>query len=70
MDEDEVSEEQLLEGEEAPADHDHDGVDLTAESLWDHLAYEHAVAVPDGLSPGTLQGMHDRFHGEAHAADD
>lgn len=70
MDEDQVSEEQLLEGEEAPADHDHEAVEPTAESVWDHLAYEHAVAVPDGLSLSTLQGMHDRFHGEAHAADE
>ncbi len=70
MDQDEVSEEELLEGEKSPADHDHPGVEPTEESLWDHLAYDHATAVPQGLSLGTLQGMHDRFHGEAHAVDD
>ena len=70
MDEDEVTEEQLQAGEDAPADHTHDGVDMTEESLAEHLVSGHRVEIPDGLSTGTLQGMHDRFHGETHAAYD
>lgn len=57
-------------GERAPTDHDHDGVDLTEESLAEHLISGHGIDVPDPLSTGTLQGMHDRFHGEAHATED
>lgn len=70
MDElDEVSEACLQEGEDRPADHDHEGVVLTDESLGEHLRTAHEMDAPSGLSLSTLQGMHDRFHGEAHAAD-
>lgn len=67
---DEVPESSLQAAEGRPADHDHDGVDLTDESLAEHVASAHGVDIPDGLSFSTLQGMHDRFHGEAHAIDD
>jgi hypothetical protein len=67
---DEVSEEELSAGETRPTDHDHDGVDVTEESLSDHLAGEHHVDAPEGLSSGALRGVHDRFHGEAHATED
>lgn len=67
---DEVSEACLQEGEDRPADHDHDAVALTEDSLGDHLRSDHRVDAPTGLSLSTLQGMHDRFHGEAHAIDE
>ena len=67
---DQVPEELLEAGAERPKSHDHDGVEMTVESLRDHLAFDHVTAPPDGLSLGALQGMHDRFHGESHAADD
>ena len=67
---DPVPEEGLQAGEERPADHDHAGVELAHDSLRDHLAFEHMTVAPDGLSYGALAGMHDRFHGEAHAADE
>lgn len=67
---DPVPEERLQVGEERPTNHDHAGVGLTDESLRDHLAFEHMTVAPEGLSFGALQGMHDRFHGEAHAADE
>ena len=66
----EVPEARLQAGEDRRWDHDHGGVDVTDESLTDHLAGEHDTEVPDGLSFGALRGMHDRFHGEAHAVDD
>lgn len=64
-----MTEDVLEAGEAAPADHHHDAVDTTEESLADHLISSHQVEIPNGLSTGTLQGMHDRFHGEAHAVD-
>ena len=70
VDEDEVTEAELRAGEAAPADHAHGDVAITEESLADHLVSEHHVDIPSGLSTGTLQGMHDRFHGETHAAYD
>lgn len=66
----EVSEACLQEGEDHPADHDHATVAPTEESLADHLASAHGVRPPAGLSLSTLEGMHDRFHGAAHAIDD
>lgn len=65
-----MSEDQLQDAEHGPADHHHDGLAPTGDALLEHLAAAHGVDVPDRLSTGTLQGMHDRFHGEAHAADD
>jgi hypothetical protein len=67
---DEVPEERLQEGEERPADHSHSAVEVTSDSLHEHLVSKHATDVPEGLSFGALQGMHDRFHGEAHAVDE
>jgi hypothetical protein len=67
---DEMPEERLRAGEDRPANHDHEGVGLTEESLSAHLTLEHETVVPEGLSFGALRGMHDRFHGEAHATDD
>jgi hypothetical protein len=66
----EVPEAQLQEGEARPVHHDHEGVGVTHESLAEHLARGHQMEVPDELSFGALRGMHDRFHGEAHATDD
>lgn len=65
-----VPEERLQMGEARPADHDHAGVELEHDSLRDHLAFEHMTLAPEELSYGALEGMHDRFHGEAHAADE
>lgn len=70
MDEEQVSEEQLLAGERSAPDHDHEGVGVTEASLADHLVSGHGMDVPEALSFGALQGLHDRFHGEAHAIDD
>lgn len=67
---DEVSEAALQAGEDRPADHDHGGVALTEEALGEHLRHQHRMDAPTGLSLSTLQGMHDRFHGEAHAIDE
>jgi hypothetical protein len=67
---DQVPEERLQVGEQTPANHSHDGVELTDDSLREHLAADHMTVAPEGLSFGALQGIHDRFHGEAHAADD
>lgn len=67
---DKVSEERLRIGEERPTNHDHAGVEVADDSLRDHLVAKHLTLVPDGLSFGALRGMHDRFHGEAHAADE
>lgn len=53
---DEVSEDQLQQAEDGPADHHHDGLDPTKEGLRDHLLGMHRVDVPDRLSTGTLQG--------------
>ena len=66
----EVPEAVLQRGEERPADHHHDDVALTERSLLEHLGTAHRTDAPDGLSLSTLQGMHDRFHGEAHAIDE
>jgi hypothetical protein len=66
----EVPEERLQRGEAQPADHHHDDVALAEEAMEEHLVSDHRVDVPEGLSLGTLEGMHDRFHGEAHAIDD
>lgn len=70
MTEEPITEEQLQAGERRPADHHHGGVEVGEESLADHLASAHRTEVPDGLSFSTMQGIHDRFHGEAHALDD
>jgi hypothetical protein len=67
---DQVPEERLQAGERGPTNHDHAGVEITDDSLWDHLAFEHMTVPPEGLSFGALRGMHDRFHGESHAADE
>jgi hypothetical protein len=50
--------------------HHHHGLEITEESLLDHLATHHGMAMPETLSFGALRGIHDRFHGEAHATDD
>lgn len=65
-----MTERQLQAAEAAPTDHRHDEVVITEESLADHLTSEHGVDIPGGLSAGTMQGMHDRFHGETDAAYD
>jgi hypothetical protein len=70
VEEAEVTEEQLQVAEAAPADHHHGGVVITEESLAEHLRGEHGVDLPAELSTGTMQGMHDRFHGEKDAAYD
>lgn len=70
MTEEPITEQQLQAGERQPADHHHDEVEVDEESLAGHLASEHRTEVPDGLSFSTMQGIHDRFHGEAHALDD
>ncbi len=70
MDEEEITEEQLQAGERSRTDHVHDGIEISEEALAAHLSSDHAVDLPDGLSFGALQGLHDRFHGEAHAIDD
>jgi hypothetical protein len=62
-----VPEERLQAGEEAMANHHHEGVEMTEASLGHHVASDHGIVVPEGLSFGALRGMHDRFHGEAHA---
>jgi hypothetical protein len=67
---DEVPEERLRAGEEGGRSHDHEGVNVAEESLEVHLASDHHMALREGLSLGALRGIHDRFHGEAHAADD
>ena len=66
---DEIPEERLRAGEEAGAGHDHEGVDIAEESLEAHLAADHDTVLREGLSFGALRGVHDRFHGEAHATD-
>ncbi len=70
MEEEEITEEQLQAGERSRTDHVHDEVVIREDSLAEHLCSEHAVELPDGLSFGALRGLHDRFHGEAHAIDD
>jgi hypothetical protein len=67
---DEMPDERLRAGEKRSANHAHEEVGITDESLSDHLAVEHETVIPDGLSFGALRGMHDRFHGETHATDD
>ncbi|HWE55590.1 MAG TPA: hypothetical protein VG435_08755 [Acidimicrobiales bacterium] len=67
---DEMAEEKLAAGEQRSTDHDHDGVEVTENSLSDHLTGEHGMEIPDGLSAGALRGIHDRFHGEAHASEE
>lgn len=67
---DEMPEERLRAGERRLVEHSHEEVDVTDEALSEHLSSDHRSEVPDGLSYGALRGMHDRFHGEAHAADD
>jgi hypothetical protein len=57
-------------GEQGPVDHTHERVEIGEEALAGHLASNHRMVVPEGLSFGALRGMHDRFHGEAHATDD
>lgn len=64
-----MPEERLQVGEEQPADHDHADVEPSHDWLRDHLAFEHMTVAPEELSYGALRGMHDRFHGEAHATD-
>jgi hypothetical protein len=66
----EVSEEVLEAGESSHTDHDHDGVEPSEDALGAHLVSDHAADIPEGLSGGTLRGVHDRFHGEAHATED
>jgi hypothetical protein len=67
---DQVPEECLRAGEHGRVNHHHHEVEITEESLLDHLATRHATAMPETLSFGALRGIHDRFHGEAHATDD
>jgi hypothetical protein len=64
-----VPEDRLRAGEENPAEHHHGDVEITDESLSHHLALSHGLVTPEDLSFGALQGIHDRFHGEAHAVD-
>jgi hypothetical protein len=67
---DEVPEEVLEAGERRATAHRHDDVSVTDDALDRHLEEDHGTAAPEGLSFGALRGMHDRFHDEAHAADD
>lgn len=65
-----VPEERLLEGERRTTDHHHGDVAVTDQALEAHLVSDHGAELPERLSLGTLQGLHDRFHGETHAVDD
>ena len=67
---DELPDEEIAAAEVAPAGHDHDGVTTADDSLRDHLQTAHGLVVPAELSGSTLQGLHDRVHGESHAADE
>jgi hypothetical protein len=40
------------------------------EELLDHLQLAHDLDAPDRLSRSTMQGLHDRLHGETDAASD
>jgi hypothetical protein len=64
----EVPEDLLRVAEMRPTNHSHEGVDVTNDSLGEHLISDHGLA-PGGMSFGALRGIHDRFHGKAHATD-
>ncbi|MBW3614005.1 MAG: hypothetical protein KY439_01665 [Actinobacteria bacterium] len=49
--------------------HSHELVSSEDATLVDHLARDHALEAPVGMSAATLEGLHDRLHGEAHATD-
>ena len=68
----EVPEESIEEAETDPARraHDHDGVAADDGSLAVHLAVTHGLGEAEGVSPATQEGLHDRVHQSAKAADD
>jgi hypothetical protein len=50
--------------------HQHDREATGSGSLAQHLRRDHDLDTPEGMSDGTLEGLHDRFHSRRHAADE
>jgi hypothetical protein len=64
----ELPDEAIETAEEHPTEHEHGPMD--DEELLDHLQLAHDLDAPDRLSRSTMQGLHDRLHGETDAASD
>ena len=68
---DEVSEEDISKAERASdRGHGHEGVAGEDGTLRAHLLRDHGLDVPEGVSPATQSGLHDRLHEETAAADE
>jgi hypothetical protein len=68
---DPLPEEEIESAEEpVPPSHPHDGITALDETLRAHLVDAHGLDVPDHVSGSTAQGLHDRLHDRAKAADD
>lgn len=50
-------------------EHDHQGVGSQDDTLVEHLRRLHALDPPAHLSRTTIEGLHDRLHEEAKAAE-
>lgn len=64
----ELSEPEIEAAEHRASEHGHDDVD--AAGLADHVRTVHQLDVPEHLSASTVEGLHDRVHHQADAADD
>jgi hypothetical protein len=62
----ELPEEAIETAEDQPVAHDHSPLD--DDELLDHLRSRHHLEAPAGLSRSTVDGLHDRLHGETDAA--
>jgi hypothetical protein len=66
--EQELPDEAIEAAEQHPTGHGHAPMD--DEGLLSHLRSAHDLDAPDHLSRSTLQGLHDRLHGDTDAAAD
>ena len=68
---DDLPEEEIEQAEDDPATgHSHAGVLPEDGTLAGHLVDVHGLDADPGLSPTTLEGLHDRLHHTSKAADD
>jgi hypothetical protein len=64
----ELPEADIERAEKRPLTHEHG--DMDDDALVAHLRSPHGLDVPEGLSPTTVEGLHDRLHHETDAAAD
>jgi hypothetical protein len=66
--EQELPEEAIEAAEARPTAHEHGPMDN--DGLLNHLRLAHDLDAPGHLSGSTMQGLHDRLHGDTDAASD